>query len=109
MNLQSTRHTNPMLTKTTYTQAITCLKTLWRETHQPKPNPQTDKTTQLRQEIGKQVGELAYRLFPNGKKIEFSSKEQMTKQTKRWIEEGVEYVYEATFVLTFPTPKATNN
>ena len=39
-----------MLTKTTYTQAITCLKTLWRERHQPNPNPQTDKTTQLRQE-----------------------------------------------------------
>ncbi len=88
-----------MLTKSTYTQAITCLKTLWRDKYQPKPNPQTDKTTQLRQEIGKQVGALAYQLFPNGKKIEFSSKEQMTKQTKRWIEEGVEYVYEATFVF----------
>ena len=88
-----------ILTKSTYTQAITCLKTLWRDTHQNNPKPQIDKTTQLRLKTGKQVGELAYQLFPNGRKIEFSSKEQMTKKTKRWIEAGVEYIYEATFVF----------
>jgi predicted anti-sigma-YlaC factor YlaD len=37
--------------------------------------------------------------FPNERKIEFSSREKMAMKTKRWIEEGVEYIYEATFVF----------
>lgn len=87
------------LTKSTYTQAITCLRTLWREKYQPQKNSAIELATQRRMEIGKQVGQLAYGLFPNGKKVEFSSKEQMISQTQRWIEEGVEYIYEATFLF----------
>jgi len=88
-----------MLTKSTYTQAITCLKTLWRDKYKNESQPTIDKTTQTRLETGKQVGALACQLFPNGRKIEFSSQEQMALKTKRWIEEGVEYIYEATFVF----------
>lgn len=88
-----------MLTKSTYTQAITCLKTLWRDTYQNEPQTSIDKATQIRLETGKQVGALACQLFPNGRKIAFSSKEQMAMRTKRWIEEGVAYIYEATFIF----------
>jgi len=88
-----------MLTKSTYTQAITCLKTLWRDKYKNESQSTTDKTTQTRLETGKQVGVLACQLFPNGRKIEFSSKVQMVMKTKSWIEEGVECIYEATFVF----------
>jgi len=57
-----------MLTKSTYTQAITCLKTLWRDKYKIESPPPIDKTTQTRLEIGKQVGALACQLFPNGRK-----------------------------------------
>ena len=70
------------LTKSTYTQAITCLKTLWRDKYKNEPQPTIDKTTQTRLETGKQVGALACQLFPNGGKIEFSSQEQMAMKTK---------------------------
>ena len=74
------------LTKSIYTQAITCLKTLWRDKYKNEPQTLTDKTTQTRLETGKQVGALACQLFPNGRKVEFSSKEQMAMKTKKWIE-----------------------
>jgi len=65
------------LTKSIYTQAITCLKTLWRDKYKNKSQSPTNKTTQTRLETGKQVGALACQLFPNGRKIEYSSQEQM--------------------------------
>ena len=70
------------LTKSLYTQAITCLKALWRDKYKNEPQATIDKTTQTRLETRKQVGALACQLFPNGRKIEFSSQEQMAMKTK---------------------------
>ena len=63
-----------MLTKSTYTKAITCLKTLWRDKYKNEPKSTIDKTTQTRLETGKQVGALTRYtpLVPSASAMELS-------------------------------------
>ncbi|PHR54463.1 MAG: phosphomethylpyrimidine kinase [Arcobacter sp.] len=59
-----------------------------------------DTTALTRFQTGHMVGTLACSLFPNGKEVIFNSDDfdGMAKTTKKWMDEGIEHIYEATFL-----------
>ncbi len=89
------------LSKSNYTQAIQCPKALWLHHYKKEVLTPDDVATKARQENGKAVGALAYELFPHGRKVSYdaSDMKEMASLTKKWIDEGVEAIYEATFMV----------
>ena len=58
-----------------------------------------DASAQAVFDTGNAVGELACKLFPNGVEVEFTREyAQMVETTARLLEEGVQNIYEATFM-----------
>lgn len=59
-----------------------------------------DSTAQARFDAGKVVGCLACEFFSGGRGVTFDPLDfaDMAKTTKEWLEEGVETIYEATFI-----------
>ncbi|RLA84145.1 MAG: DUF2779 domain-containing protein [Epsilonproteobacteria bacterium] len=59
-----------------------------------------DATALARFETGNIVGDLACKLFPNGKEVIYNPDDfgGMVKTTKKWMDEGLEHIYEATFL-----------
>jgi len=89
------------LTKSNYTQAIQCPKSLWLQHYKKEVLTSDDAATIVRQESGKAVGALACELFPHGRKVSYDASDikEMASLTKKWIDEGVETIYEATFMV----------
>ncbi len=89
------------LSKSNYTKAIQCPKSLWLHHYKKEVLTPDDAATKARQENGKAVGALACGLFPGGRKVSYdaSDMKEMASLTKKWIEEGVETIYEATFMV----------
>ncbi len=88
------------LSKSLYTKAIQCQKALWLKKYKKEVLTLPDTTALARFETGNVVGELACKLFPNGKEVIYNPDNfnDMVEITKEWMEEGVEYIYEATFI-----------
>ena len=87
------------LSKSLYTRAIQCPKSLWLKKHKPDVLTPPDASAQAVFETGHVVGELACDLFPNGVEVEFTREyTQMVETTARLLEEGVRDIYEATFI-----------
>lgn len=87
------------LSKSLYTRAIQCPKSLWVKKHKPKVLTPPDASAQAVFDTGNAVGELACKLFPNGIEVEFNRDyAQMVETTTRFLKEGVDNIYEATFV-----------
>ncbi|QOY55711.1 DUF2779 domain-containing protein [Candidatus Sulfurimonas marisnigri] len=88
------------LSKSLYTKAIQCPKALWLKKYNKEVLTPPDATALARFETGNVVGELACKLFPNGKEVIYNPDDfnGMVETTKEWIEEGLEYIYEATFL-----------
>ena len=59
-----------------------------------------DATALARFETGNIVGDLACSLFPNGREIPYMEKNfaGMSELTREWMDEKLEYIYEATFI-----------
>ncbi|KFN39007.1 MAG: phosphomethylpyrimidine kinase [Sulfuricurvum sp. MLSB] len=59
-----------------------------------------DATALARFETGNIVGDLACALFPNGREIPYMEKKftVMAELTREWMDEGLETIYEATFI-----------
>lgn len=89
------------LSKSSYTKAIQCPKALWLHQYKKQVLTPTDASTIARQENGKAVGALACELFPDGRKVSYDASDMtgMALLTKKWIDEGVETIYEATFMV----------
>ena len=86
------------LTKSLYTRGIQCPKSLWLKKYKPDVLTQPDESAQTLFETGNIVGDLACKLFPDGKKVPFSRNcDDMTAITRKWLYDGVENIYEATF------------
>lgn len=87
------------LSKSLYTRGIQCPKSLWLKKYKPEVLTPPSLSQKARFAIGDAVGDLACQLFPGGKEIAYDPTQfgRMIAQTKQWIEEGVEYIYEATF------------
>ncbi|MCF6330839.1 MAG: DUF2779 domain-containing protein [Sulfurimonas sp.] len=88
------------LSKSLYTKAIQCPKALWLKKYNKEVLTPPDATALARFETGNVVGELACKLFPNGKEVIFTPDDfnAMVEITKKWMDEGLEYIYEATFI-----------
>jgi hypothetical protein len=88
------------LSKSLYTRGIQCSKSLWLKKYSPEVLTPPDATALARFETGNIVGDLACALFPNGREIPYMEKNfaGMAKLTREWMSEGLEYIYEATFI-----------
>ena len=88
-----------LLSKSLYTRAIQCPKSLWLKKHKPEVLTPPDASAQAVFDTGHAVGELACELFPDGVEVEFNKDyAQMAETTARLLEEGVQNIYEATFI-----------
>ena len=88
-----------LLSKSLYTRAIQCPKSLWLKKYKPEVLTPPDASAQAVFDTGNAVGELACELFPDGVEVEFTREyAQMVETTARLLEEGVQnIIYEATF------------
>lgn len=88
------------LSKSLYTRGLQCVKSLWLKKYQKDVLTPPDTSAEAIFATGDKVGALACELFPNGKEIPFegTSFEEKTALTKKWLDEGLQNIYEATFV-----------
>jgi len=87
------------LSKSLYTRGLQCSKSLWLKKYKEDVLTAPNEAAKAIFETGNVVGDLACRLFPDGKEVPyegttFSEKIALTQQ---WMDEGVENIYEATF------------
>ncbi len=77
------------LSKSLYTRAIQCPKSLWLKKYSPEVLTPPDASAKAHFETGNIVGDLACQLFPGGKEVAFTpeSFEAMAEQTLQWIAE----------------------
>ena len=87
------------LSKSLYTRGLQCTKALWLKKYNREILTLPDGTAKAIFEVGDKVGGLACELFPNGKEIPFqgTSFEEKINLTKKWMDEGLTNIYEATF------------
>jgi len=86
------------LSKSLYTRAIQCPKSLWLKKYNPDVLEQPDESASSVFETGNIVGDLACELFPNGKEVVYSKNyDEMMAQTKQYLDDGISAIYEATF------------
>ena len=88
------------LSKSLYTRGIQCQKSLWLKKYSAEVLSPPDATALARFETGNIVGDLACALFPNGREIPYMEKNfaGMAELTRGWMDEDLEYIYEATFI-----------
>jgi hypothetical protein len=88
------------LSKSLYTKAIQCPKALWLKKYNIEVLTPPDATALARFETGNVVGDLACGIFPNGKEVIYNPDDfnGMVATTKQWMDEGLECIYEATFL-----------
>ena len=88
------------LSKSLYTRGIQCQKSLWLTKYSAEVLSPPDATALARFETGNIVGDLACALFPNGREIPYMEKNfaGMAELTRGWMDEDLEYIYEATFI-----------
>ncbi len=88
------------LSKSLYTKAIQCPKALWLKKYKKEILTSPDVTALARFETGNVVGDLACELFPGGREVVYNPDNfnGMVATTKEWMDEGLEYIYEATFL-----------
>jgi len=90
---------NTDLSKSLYIKGLQCTKALWLKKY--KREVLTPPDTQMLSifETGNIVGDKACELFPNGKEVPYhdTSFDEKIALTKKWMDEGVQNIYEATF------------
>ena len=88
------------LSKSLYAKGIQCPKALWLKKYNKEVLTLPDATALARFETGNIVGDLACDLFPNGREVIYNpnSFNGMVETTQQWMDEGLEHIYEATFL-----------
>lgn len=87
------------LSKSLYIRGLQCTKSLWLKKYKKDVLTLLDGSAEAMFETGNEVGALACELFPDGKEVPYENRsfEEKIELTKKWIEEGVKNIYEATF------------
>jgi len=87
------------LSKSLYTRGLQCSKSLWLKKYKKDVLTPPDASAQAVFETGNVVGALACKLFPDGKEIPFKGTtfDEKIELTQKWMDEGIETIYEATF------------
>lgn len=87
------------LSKSLYTRAIQCPKSLWLKKYKPEVLTPPDAAAQAIFDTGNEVGDLACEFFPSGVEVEFTREyDRMVEATIRLLEKEVRDIYEATFI-----------
>jgi len=88
-----------MLSKSRYIRGTNCSKSLWLYKHK-RDEQKISEATMAVFARGTSVGELAQQYFPGGKMAvpEDFPGYASAKRTREFIEQGVETIYEATFI-----------
>jgi len=89
-----------LLSKSTFLSGLQCEKRLYLQKHRRDLLPDISTSQQFIFSQGTQVGELAQQLFPGGKDAtpeSYFDFRPSIAQTKKWIDDGVEVIYEAAF------------
>jgi hypothetical protein len=88
-----------MLSKSKYTRGMNCQKSLWLYTHKSEERLVSDFTQAIMTQ-GTSVGELACNYFPGGKMAMLEERPDIVSamRTQEYIQQGVETIYEATFI-----------
>ena len=90
------------LSKSKFVSGIQCEKKLWFDFYRKDLKPEIDDQTQAVFDLGHRIGTLAQQMFPNGKDAtpeNYSNLKPFIENTKKWISEKVETIYEATFTV----------
>jgi len=89
------------LSKSLFIRGLQCPKALWLKKYKAEVLTPPDAHMMAVFETGNRVGEKACELFPGGKKVPYEGMgfEEKIAMTRRWMEEGVEVIYEATFAF----------
>lgn len=87
------------LSKSQFIRGLQCHKSLWLYKYKSELRTPPDEAQQAIFDTGTEVGLLAQKLFPDGKKITYEkgSFAEKIQRTKELIDEGAETIYEATF------------
>ena len=88
----------PVLSKSSFVRGLQCEKSLFL--HLKKPflkDPLSEKKKAIFNR-GHRIGELAWKLFPNGKNAHKSGVSNWVAETRRLIEAGEKIIYEAAFL-----------
>lgn len=87
------------LSKSQFTKGLQCVKALWLKKYKKEALTPPDEAQMAIFESGNVVGDLACDLFPGGKEIPFDRENMnsMAPLTKKYLDEGVKDIYEATF------------
>jgi hypothetical protein len=89
-----------MLSKSKFITGQQCHKSLWLSIKGFEPTNPPDESAMDRLKAGDQVGEVAKKLFPHGREIEYlgSDFQKMCDLTKKAIDAGETTLYEASFI-----------
>ena len=86
------------ISKSLYTRAIQCPKSLWLKKFKPSVLTPSDESAQAIFDRGNEVGDLACDLFPYGKEVSYNQNyDEMIATTKNYLDSKVSNIYEATF------------
>lgn len=88
------------LSKSRFVSGIQCDKKIWFDFYRKDLKLPTDDQTQTVFDLGHRIGILAQEMFPNGKDAtpeNYSDLKPSIENSKKWISEKVETIYEATF------------
>ncbi|MGA1941322.1 DUF2779 domain-containing protein [Arcobacter sp. YIC-310] len=86
------------LSKSLYTKGIQCPKALWLKKYNSSVLTPPDESAQAVFETGNIVGNLACKLFPNGKEVDYTKDfSKMLNTTQKYLDEKIPHIYEATF------------
>ncbi|MDA3959079.1 DUF2779 domain-containing protein [Oceanispirochaeta sp.] len=84
------------LSKSLYIRGLQCTKSLWFKIHQPELLSDVNPAS-TRKEQGKDVGKLAWQLFPDGIEIPYTTPEEQITLTQAYQDTGAATLFEATF------------
>ena len=89
-----------MLSKSKFILGQQCAKSLWLDLHNEPPTNEPDDAAKDRLRAGDEVGEIAKDIFPGGKEVPYlrGKHNEMFNLTKDLINEGVNTIYEASFI-----------
>jgi len=88
------------LSKSTFIRGVQCEKSLYLHKHRPFLRDRISEIQRAKFSRGSYIGQLAQSLFPGGRDASPPTHFQMKKsveQTRLWMDEGVEVIYEAAF------------
>jgi len=87
------------MSKSLYTRGLQCTKSLWLKKYNKDVLTPPDEQMQSIFRTGEKVGAEACKLFPGGEKVPYegTTYEEKIALTKKYIEQGVKNIYEATF------------